>query len=156
MIYPLIPAFLTGVLGVGAEIFGIVEGVAEATASILEAISGTLSDKFSKRKPLVILGYTLSAFSKPFIGIASIWQHVLVARFADRIGKGMRTSPRDALISDSISTDLRGRAFEFHRSMDTLGTVFGPLTAFILLAIFTPRLGISITRRMIFLLSIIL
>ncbi len=155
MIYPLIPAFLTGVLGVGAEILGIVEGVAEATASILKAISGTLSDKFSKRKPLVILGYTLSAFSKPFIGIASTWQHVLVARFADRIGKGIRTSPRDALISDSITPELRGRAFGFHRSMDTLGAVFGPLTAFILLTIFTPHLGISKTYRMIFLLSII-
>ncbi len=155
MIYPLIPAFLTGVIGVGAEILGIVEGIAEATASILKAVSGTLSDKFSRRKPLVILGYTLSAFSKPFIGIASTWHHVLIARFADRIGKGIRTSPRDALISDSIIPELRGKAFGFHRSMDTLGAVFGPLTAFILLTIFTPHLGISKTYRMIFLLSII-
>lgn len=155
MIYPLIPAFLTGVLGVGAEILGIVEGVAEATASILKAISGTLSDKFPRRKPLVILGYTLSALSKPFIGIASTWQHVLIARFSDRIGKGIRTSPRDALISDSISPEFRGRAFGFHRSMDTLGAVFGPLTAFVILAIFTPRLGISTTYRMIFILSIV-
>ena len=105
MIYPLIPAFLTAVLGVGAEVLGIIEGIAEATASILKALSGALSDRYSKRKPLVIAGYSLSAIAKPFIGIASVWQHVLVARFADRMGKGIRTSPRDALISESVPDD---------------------------------------------------
>ncbi len=155
MIYPLIPAFLTTVLGVGAEILGMIEGVAEATASVLKAVSGTLSDKFSKRKPLVIAGYTLSALAKPFIGIASTWHHVLIARFADRMGKGIRTSPRDALISESIPPEDRGRAFGFHRSMDTLGAVAGPLTAFLLLSILIPSFGVARAYRLIFILSII-
>ncbi len=155
MIYPLIPAFLTAVLGVGAEVLGIIEGIAEATASILKALSGALSDRYSKRKPLVIAGYSLSAIAKPFIGIASVWQHVLVARFADRMGKGIRTSPRDALISESVPDDQRGQAFGFHRTMDTLGAVAGPLTAFLLLSLLVPHWGIKLTYRFIFLFSIV-
>ncbi len=155
MIYPLIPAFLTSVLGVGAGVLGMIEGVAEATASILKALSGTLSDRFSRRKPLVVAGYTLSALAKPFIGVASSWHHVLVARFVDRMGKGIRTSPRDALISESTSPEERGKAFGFHRSMDTLGAVAGPLTAFILLSFLVPAFGTETAYRSIFLISII-
>ncbi len=155
MIYPLIPAFLTAVLGVGAEVLGIIEGIAEATASILKAFSGALSDRYSKRKPLVIAGYSLSAIAKPFTGIASVWQHVLVARFADRMGKGIRTSPRDALISESVPDDQRGQAFGFHRTMDTLGAVAGPLTAFLLLSLLVPHWGTKLTYRFIFLFSIV-
>lgn len=157
MIYPLLPLFLSQVLGAGATALGVIEGIAEATASLLKSISGYISDKIRKRKILVIIGYGLSAVAKPTIGFASRWFHVLVARFFDRIGKGIRTSPRDALIADSVGPEERGKSFGFHRSMDTLGAIIGPLLAFALLSIFTKNLAWDQAKslRAIFLLSLI-
>jgi MFS family permease len=129
MVYPLVPIFLTNVLAAPATIVGLIEGIAESTASILEVISGWLSDKWQKRKPLVFWGYAFSAISKIILSLAFIWPLVLIARFIDRFGKGIRTSPRDALISESQERFSRGRAFGFHRTLDTLGAVIGPLLA---------------------------
>ena len=129
MIYPLVPIFLTSVLAAPVAIVGLTEGFAESTASLLKVISGWLSDKWQKRKPLVVFGYSLSAISKILLGLASSWPFVLVARFIDRFGKGTRTSARDALITESSESTARGRAFGFHRAFDTLGAVLGPLIA---------------------------
>jgi len=155
MVYPLLPIFLSSVLGVGAEALGLIEGIAEATASVLKTFSGYISDRIRKRKPLVLLGYSLSAIAKPTIGLAGRWIHVLAARFADRVGKGIRTSPRDSLIADVVDDTIRGRAFGFHRAMDTGGAVFGPLLAYILLAIFLKYYSVSVSVRSVFLLSLI-
>ncbi|MCL4535656.1 MAG: MFS transporter [Bacteroidetes bacterium] len=130
MVYPLIPIFLTSVLAAPASVVGLVEGVAEATASLLRVFFGLFSDRLGRRKPFVYAGYGLSACSKPLIALASVWPLVLFARFADRFGKGVRTPARDALIAESSRPETRGRAFGFHRSLDTLGAVFGPLLAF--------------------------
>lgn len=155
MVYPLLPIFLSSVLGVGAEALGLIEGIAEATASILKTFSGYISDRIRRRKPLVMLGYSLSAIAKPTIGLAGRWIHVLAARFADRVGKGIRTSPRDSLIADVVDDTIRGRAFGFHRAMDTGGAVFGPLLAYILLAILLKYYSVSVSVRSVFLLSLI-
>lgn len=155
MVYPLLPIFLSSVLGVGAEALGLIEGIAEATASVLKTFSGYISDRVKKRKPLVLLGYSLSAIAKPTIGLAGRWIHVLAARFADRVGKGIRTSPRDSLIADVVDTNIRGRAFGFHRAMDTGGAVFGPLLAYILLAVLLKFYSMSVSVRSVFLLSLI-
>jgi len=133
MLYPIIPMFLTAVLGAPMSVVGIIEGIAESTASILKMVSGWLSDRSGKRKPYVIYGYSLSTLSKPLLALASTWHFVLVARFLDRFGKGLRTSARDALIADSTDQQYRGKAFGFHRSLDTIGAVIGPLLALILL-----------------------
>ncbi|MCK4622556.1 MAG: MFS transporter [Desulfuromonadales bacterium] len=133
MITPLLPLFLTTTLGAGAAIVGLVEGVAEATASILKLISGYLADRGWNTKKLVVSGYTVSNASRPLIGLASGWGWVLVLRFLDRVGKGIRTAPRDALIAASTDEQMRGRAFGFHRSLDHSGAMFGPLLAFGLL-----------------------
>jgi len=129
MIYPLTPIFLTTVLGAPMAIVGIIEGVAEATASIMKTVSGRMSDKIGRRKPFVFVGYSLSAIAKPLIALAGGWALVLIARFADRFGKGLRTSSRDALIADSVDAKMRGRAFGWHRAFDTMGAVIGPLLA---------------------------
>ena len=155
MVYPLLPIFLSNVLGVSAEALGLIEGIAEATASVLKTFSGYISDRVKKRKPLVLLGYSLSAIAKPTIGLAGRWIHVLAARFADRVGKGIRTSPRDSLIADVVDTSIRGRAFGFHRAMDTGGAVFGPLLAYILLTVFLKFYSMSVSVRSVFLLSLI-
>lgn len=155
MVYPLLPIFLSSVLGVGAEALGLIEGIAEATASVLKTFSGYISDRIRRRKPLVMLGYSLSAIAKPTIGLAGRWIHVLAARFADRVGKGIRTSPRDSLIADVVDDTIRGRAFGFHRAMDTGGAVFGPLLAYILLAILLKYYSVSVSVRSVFLLSLI-
>ncbi len=136
MVYPIVPIFLTSFLGVPVAIVGVIEGIAESTASILKVFSGWLSDRFQKRKPFVISGYSLSAFSKIILGLSYIWPFVLVARFLDRFGKGIRTSARDSLITESCPENIRGKSFGFHRALDTLGAVFGPLAAILLLAIF--------------------
>jgi MFS family permease len=136
MLYPLIPLFLTSVLGAPVAIVGIIEGAAEATASILKAFSGWLSDRIGLRRPFVIFGYGLAAVTKPLLALAVGWPLVLVARVLDRFGKGVRGTPRDALIADSAPAALRGRAFGFHRSADQLGAVLGPLMALPLLALF--------------------
>ena len=129
MIYPIVPIFLTSVLGAPVAIVGLIEGIAESTASILKVISGWLSDKWQKRKPFVVAGYSFSAISKIILSLAYSWPFVLFARFVDRFGKGTRTSARDALITESSENKVRGRAFGFHRTLDTLGAVVGPLIA---------------------------
>jgi len=129
MIYPIVPIFLTSVLGAPVAIVGLIEGIAESTASVLKVISGWLSDKWQKRKPFIIAGYSFSAISKIILSLAYSWPFVLLARFIDRFGKGTRTSSRDALITESSEDKVRGRAFGFHRTLDTLGAVVGPLIA---------------------------
>ncbi len=122
----LLPLFLANVLGVKTSIIGLIEGIAEATASLLKLVSGWLSDWLGRRKSLVVLGYGLSATAKPFLAIATSWPQVLLIRFADRVGKGIRTSPRDALVADSSPVETRGRSFGFHRAADTAGGGPGP------------------------------
>jgi len=129
MIYPLVPIFLTSVLGAPVAIVGLIEGIAESTASVLKIVSGWLSDKWQKRKPFVVAGYSFSAISKILLSLAFSWPFVLIARFIDRFGKGTRTSARDALITESSDTSTRGKSFGFHRALDTLGAVVGPLIA---------------------------
>lgn len=133
MVYPLVPLFLTGVLGASKTTVGIIEGVAEATASILKVFSGWLSDRLGKRKLLMTIGYGTSAISRPVIAGAGTWFQVLTARFIDRTGKGIRTAPRDAIIADSTTQEKLGTAFGFHRTMDTIGAVIGPAVAFAML-----------------------
>ena len=129
MIYPIVPIFLTSVLGAPVAIVGLIEGIAESTASILKVVSGWLSDKFQRRKPFIVAGYSFSAISKIILSLAFSWPFVLIARFIDRFGKGTRTSARDALIAESSENSVRGRAFGFHRALDTLGAVVGPMIA---------------------------
>jgi MFS family permease len=137
MIYPLLPIFLTSVLGMGTTFVGAVEGVAESTASFLKLFSGTLSDRGGKRKTWVTWGYTLSTLVRPLVAAATAGWHVLLIRFLDRIGKGIRTSPRDALIADSSPKNEQGKAFGFQRAMDNAGAVIGPLATYLLLAFWT-------------------
>lgn len=134
MIYPLLPLFLTTVLGAGPAFLGVIEGVAESTASLLKLVSGIISDRVPRRKPLVLAGYGLSSLARPLVALAASPFAVLLVRFADRVGKGVRTSPRDALIADTTDPALRGKAFGFHRAMDHAGAIVGPLTATFLLA----------------------
>jgi MFS family permease len=126
MLYPVLPLFLTGALGAPVAVVGLIEGLAEAIASVMKIVSGRLADTRTRR-PLVALGYGLSSLAKPMMGLAQIWPFVLVARVIDRSGKGIRTSPRDALIADDTPDRMRGRAFGFHRAADTAGAVCGPL-----------------------------
>lgn len=133
MLYPIVPVFLTSVLGAPMQVVGVIEGVAEATASFVKIIGGRLSDRFDRRKPFVVAGYSLSAVSKPLLALAFSWHFVLLSRFIDRVGKGIRTSARDALIAGSIEKEHWGKAFGFHRAMDTLGAALGPLTALALI-----------------------
>jgi len=133
MIYPLLPIFLSSVLGAGVAFIGVIEGIAEGTASILKAFSGYLSDRLGKRKALIFAGYGLSAVTKPFFAVATTAWQVLIVRFMDRVGKGIRTAPRDAMIAETTGEDNRGKAFGFHRAMDTLGAVIGPGLAFLLM-----------------------
>jgi MFS family permease len=125
MVINIIPLFLANVLGIKTNIIGLIEGVAEATSSVLKLFSGWLSDKMGQRKWLAVLGYGLSAICKPFFYIANTWGLVAGVRWADRVGKGIRTAPRDALVADSVTADSRGIAFGFHRTMDTAGAVLG-------------------------------
>ena len=134
MITPLLPVFLTATLGAGPAIVGLVEGLAEATASVLKLVSGRLADRGVRAKSLVVAGYGLSNVTRPLIGLAAAWSAVLALRFLDRVGKGLRTAPRDALIAGAVPAVQRGRAFGFHRSMDHAGAVIGPLAAFALLS----------------------
>ncbi|MBI3304816.1 MFS transporter [Candidatus Parcubacteria bacterium] len=136
MIFPLIPLFLTTVLNASFKTVGLIEGVAEATASLAKIPAGWLSDKFKNRKGLTVLGYSLSAVVKPLLAFATLPGHVLAVRFTDRLGKGVRTAPRDALIASSTATANYGRSFGFHRTMDTIGAVVGPLLAAALLPLF--------------------
>jgi len=134
MITPLLPIFLTATLGAGPAIVGFIEGLAEATASVLKLVSGRLADRGVSAKLLVVGGYTLSNAGRPLLGLAAGWIAVLLLRFLDRVGKGLRTAPRDAVIASAVGAADRGRAFGFHRSMDHAGAVIGPLLAFGLLS----------------------
>ena len=133
MVFPLIPLFLTTVLGAGAFAVGFVEGAAETTASLLKVVSGYWSDKVKVRKPFILVGYSLSTITKPLFAFAGIWQSVLLIRVIERIGKGLRTAPRDALVAESSGESTRGVAYGFHRSMDGAGSVLGAVIAFLLL-----------------------
>jgi MFS family permease len=135
MITPLLPVFLTATLGAGPAIVGFIEGLAEATASVLKLVAGRLADRGIDPKRLVLGGYGLSNATRPLIGLASAWSGVIALRFLDRVGKGLRTAPRDALIAGAVPAAQRGRAFGFHRSMDHAGAVVGPLAAFALLTL---------------------
>lgn len=149
MIYPVLPLFLTGVLGAPMAAVGLIEGVAEASASIFKVLSGWLSDRIGRRKPFVILGYSLSTLSKPLFGLTTSWHGALVARTSDRFGKGIRTAARDALIAESTLTNSHGRSFGFHRAMDGLGSTVGPLLTLSLLTF------VSASFKTIFLLAFI-
>src|SRR5512147_3345623 len=127
MVINILPLFLANVLGVKTNIIGLIEGIAEATASILKLFSGWLSDRIGGRKWLAVIGYGLSALSKPFFYIASSWELIAGVRWADRVGKGVRTAPRDALVADSVTKETRGLAFGFHRALDTAGALVGIL-----------------------------
>lgn len=133
MIYPLLPLFLSAVLGASASVIGGIEGAAESTAAMLKLASGWWSDRVRRRKPLVVGGYALSTVARPLIGLATSPWHALLVRMSDRVGKGIRTSPRDALLADSAEPSQRGRAFGFNRAGDNLGAVIGPLIAWMLL-----------------------
>jgi len=148
MITPLLPIFLTATLGAGPAVVGLVEGIAEASASLLKFVSGRLADRGWNAKGLVLGGYSLSNSARPLVGLAFGWSMVLLLRFLDRVGKGIRSSPRDALISASTDTRMRGRAFGFHRALDHGGAVVGPLVAFVLL-------GWGVELAHVFLLSVV-
>jgi MFS family permease len=129
LVHGLLPVFMTVVLGAGMVAVGVVEGIAEATASIVKVFSGVLSDRLGRRKPLVVLGYALAAASKPLFPLAGSVPLVLVARFMDRVGKGIRGAPRDALIADVTPAEMRGAAYGLRQALDTVGAMLGPLAA---------------------------
>lgn len=146
IIYPLLPAFLALALGASPFAIGLIEGFAESVASLLKLFSGYLSDRFGTRKLPVFMGYSMAAITRPFLAFVTSWPQVLLVRTTDRVGKGIRGSPRDALISESVPARERGFAFGFNRAADHLGAVFGPVAAFLLLTIFAadtqnPTLG---------------
>ncbi len=129
MIFTLVPLFLSNVLGAGGTIVGVVGGLSESIDSILRIFSGWFSDKIGRRKSLALAGYSISTLVKPFMYLASVWGIVLAVRFGDRLGKGIRTAPRDALIADSVTPGERGRGFGLHRAMDTMGAAVGLILA---------------------------
>jgi MFS family permease len=149
MIYALLPLFLTTVLGAGATVIGAIEGFADSTSALLKLASGWWADRVRSRKPLVVLGYTLSAIARPLIGLAAHPWQVLAVRMTDRTGKGIRTSPRDALLADSVDASQRGRAYGFHRALDNVGAVLGPMLAWALFEVMHTEM------RTVFLLSAI-
>ncbi|MGD0281559.1 MAG: MFS transporter [Dissulfurispiraceae bacterium] len=135
MVYPLVPLFLSSVLGVNKSVIGLIEGVAESTASLVKVFSGWFSDRIGNRKWLMAAGYGISTLSRPIVALAAGWRLVMGSRFMDRFGKGVRTAPRDAIIAESTDTASLGKTFGFQRSMDTMGAVVGPALAFFLLGI---------------------
>jgi MFS family permease len=149
MIYPLLPLFLTQVLGAGVLFVGLIEGIAESVSSFLKLFSGWLSDRFQKRKGIILFGYSLASITRPFVGLATSAFHILFLRFFDRVGKGVRASPRDALLSQSCKEEERGKAFGFQRAMDHAGAMVGPLITSLLMLVLTKDL------RVIFYLSAI-
>lgn len=136
IIYPLLPVFLAGSLGASARAIGIIEGLAESISSLLKLFAGYLSDRLAKRKLLVVAGYSLASIVRPLLAFAHTWTQVLAIRVTDRVGKGIRTAPRDAMIADTVSVEQRGIAFGFHRAMDHGGAVIGPLVGYVLVLIF--------------------
>ena len=146
MIFNLVPLYLANVLGVGTAIIGLIDGIAETTASLMKVYTGSLSDKLGKRKWLAVAGYALSTISKPFLFISTTWEWVLGVRFSDRLGKGVRTAPRDALVADSIDEKQRGLAFGIHRAGDTAGAFLG-LGFAALIVWLTEANGLDLTRH---------
>ena len=138
LLYPLVPLYLSSVLMAGPRALGIIEGIAEATSSLLKLFSGVLTDRTRSAKPWVVGGYALAALSRPLMALAGSWLAVATLRFADRVGKGLRSSPRDALLAQAAPLEQRGLAFGLHRSMDNAGAVIGPLLAAWLLAEHVP------------------
>lgn len=136
MIIPVLPLFLVGSLGASTTLVGLIEGIAETTASLLKIFSGWFSDKVGKRKPLMLTGYALSNIIRPIFGLTTGWGQVLAIKFADKVGKGLRTAPRDALLADYASKGGMGQAFGLHRTFDELGSAIGPLFAFWILIFF--------------------
>ncbi len=134
IIYPLLPAFLAITLGASPFIIGVIEGFAESVAAFLKLFSGYLSDKFDKRKFPVFLGYSLASIVRPLLAFVTSWQQVLIVRVTDRVGKGIRGAPRDALLAESVPPEKRGFAFGFNRAADHLGAVIGPVFGFLLLS----------------------
>ena len=145
MVFPLIPLFLTTALGASATVVGLIEGSAETTASLLKVFSGYWSDRIKRRKPFVLAGYGLSSVMKPIFAFAYMWQSVLGIRIVERVGKGIRSAPRDAIIAESCADDVRGKAYGIHRAMDGMGSILGAALAFLLL--------ISLGYRNVFLLA---
>jgi len=135
MVFPLLPLYLTSVLGASAYLVGAVEGAAETTASLVRVFSGYWSDKLKRRKPFILLGYGMSSFIKPLFAVANVWGLVLFFRALERVGKGLRTAPRDALVAESCHRSVRGRAYGFQRAMDGIGSVLGALSAYLALPI---------------------
>ena len=136
IIYPLLPFFLSNTLGVSARVLGSIEGAAESVSSLLKLFAGHFSDRFGKRKIFVVSGYVLSSFARPLLAFATSWHQVLAIRLSDRVGKGVRTAPRDAMIADTVTIKERGLAFGFHRAMDHTGAVVGPLIGYLLVLLF--------------------
>ncbi|HSN00955.1 MAG TPA: MFS transporter [Rudaea sp.] len=134
MIYPLVPLYLASVLMAGPKALGIIEGIAEAVSSLLKLFAGVLADRTRHVKHWVLGGYTVASFARPLLGFTTSWLGVLACRFADRMGKGLRSAPRDAMLAHSVDASSRGLAFGFHRAMDNFGAVIGPLTAAAMLA----------------------
>ena len=145
MIFTLVPLFLLNVLRVGTPVIGLIEGIAEGTASLLKVLSGWLSDRLGRRKGLAVFGYSVSTLAKPFLYFATIWGVVAAVRFVDRVGKGIRTSPRDALVADSAPPEEMGKSFGFHRGMDTAGAVIGLAVAAMVIYL-VQRGGLELTR----------
>jgi MFS family permease len=160
MIYPLLPLFLTGVLGAGPAFLGVIEGVAESASSLLKLAGGWVSDRFGRRKGLVAWGYGIAAVGRPLIGLAATAWQVLAIRFADRVGKGLRTAPRDALLAESVPEGRRGAAFGLHRAADHAGAMVGPLLASGLLLLFPGQLrlvfGLALVPGLLTLLVVLL
>ncbi len=149
MLYPILPIFLTQTLHAGGSIVGLVEGIAQATQNIVQGFSGWLSDKVQQRKSIALIGYFLAAIAKPLMGISTIWQGVLGARFLDRLGTGIRSAPRDALIASSVTQEHHGKAFGLEGIGDNLGAFLGPLLAVFLFIV------ITVDIRIIFYLALI-
>jgi MFS family permease len=149
MIYPILPVFLTQTLRAPATVVGLIEGLAVGSASVVSGVSGWVSDRIRRRKAVAFVGYALTAVSRPMLALAAVWPVVLAARFADRFGKGIRTSPRDALLVETSAEGRRGRTFGFERAMDSVGAVLGPLIGLALVA------WAALEAREIFLISAI-
>ena len=149
LIYPLLPVFLSATLGATPAVIGLIEGAADGLASILKYFSGAWSDRAKRRKPLIVSGYALAAAARALIAAATMWPLVLTARLVDRTGKGIRSAPRDAMISDVTPVTQRGRAYGFHRALDHTGAIIGPLLAVLLLQ------GLGLSLRTTFFLAVI-